>query len=270
MWGWREIAADITAGGSVTFPSLRSFAAQGGHLYAVPASQLFNLHVSHDEGRTWQEIPRNYLLYPSATPGRVLISSTSPAGFFRSHDNGASWDTLEVNPAPNKSPVRIAEAGSTLFMTDQDCKLYYSKDDAVTWTLLVDHKACDKGNTYSDLTLSTSKAYATDQNKFIYQADVSSVVTTVEAPEEAEVQVQIAPHPVQTQSLLGVYLAAPAPLAAEVYDVLGRRVFVKRDPHARAGDHTIPLSTEGWASGTYVLRVTVASQVVTRALVVAY
>lgn len=268
-WGWTEIAADITAGGSVNFPSLRGLAAHGGHLYAVPASQLNNLQVSHDGGKTWQEIPRHFLLYPAATANRVLISSTSPAGFFRSFDDGASWDTLEVRPAPNKSPVRIAEAGSTLFMGDQDCKLYYSKDNAVTWTLLVDQKVCAGSNTYFDLTLGGSKAYTVhQQNRAVFQTDVSSVVTSVEATEMAGIQVQVAPHPAQTQSLLRVHLAAPALLVAEVYDVLGRRLLVEREPRASAGDHTIPLSVEGWAAGTYVLRVTAGTEVVTRPLVV--
>ncbi len=78
-------------------------------------------------------------------------------------------------------------------------------------------------------------------------------VATEEDPEAAALTLTSYPNPARASTRLSFSLPAPGELTLEVHDVLGRRVAVVRRT-AEAGAGTVELSTAGWPSGKYLVR----------------
>jgi nitrite reductase/ring-hydroxylating ferredoxin subunit len=78
-----------------------------------------------------------------------------------------------------------------------------------------------------------------------------------------------APHPVTTEARLRYTLPAPGPVRVEVFDAAGRRVAVLVDGLQAAGPHSAAWDARATAPGTYVVRLTAAGEVRTRAVTVA-
>jgi hypothetical protein len=65
-----------------------------------------------------------------------------------------------------------------------------------------------------------------------------------------------APDPVRSSALVSYSLPVATPVSLAIYDVQGRRVATLLNREARpAGDHSLPLHTEGWPEGTYFMRI---------------
>ena len=64
-------------------------------------------------------------------------------------------------------------------------------------------------------------------------------------------------------------LPAAATVSLTVYDLQGRRVGTLLNHEARpAGDHPVPIRTEGWPEGTYFVRLEVGGLTTTEKFVV--
>lgn len=66
----------------------------------------------------------------------------------------------------------------------------------------------------------------------------------------------IAPHPVTSSSSMTLRMGEGGPATVAVYDVMGRRVAMLLSGELSAGSHTLTLDANGWASGTYFVRIT--------------
>lgn len=100
---------------------------------------------------------------------------------------------------------------------------------------------------------------------------VSRAVTVRrEAPTELRVQ-EVSPHPVRGTATVRYALPKAAEgtdIEARVYNLLGQQVAVLQGQQRSADGGQLRFDTTGWASGTYFLRVTAGSHVVTRRIVV--
>lgn len=76
------------------------------------------------------------------------------------------------------------------------------------------------------------------------------------------------PQPAAGAATLTVALPQPGRLRVEVFDLLGRRLATPYTGEAAAGRMPVRVDTQGWASGTYLVRAYVGEQVLTQPLVV--
>ncbi|WP_179862110.1 DUF5050 domain-containing protein [Longibacter salinarum] len=74
----------------------------------------------------------------------------------------------------------------------------------------------------------------------------------------------LSPHPVRSQTTFSFETPVAGPLTLEVFDLLGRRVTKLAHGRYAAGTHTATIQPDGWASGTYILRLSSPSDVVTQ------
>jgi hypothetical protein len=84
---------------------------------------------------------------------------------------------------------------------------------------------------------------------------------------------QNVPNPFGSATVIPIELSTTSPLALEVYDVAGRRVYVRRVPDVTAGSHRLlfdgrDAKGQRLASGIYFYRVRAGDAVVTRKMVV--
>jgi hypothetical protein len=75
--------------------------------------------------------------------------------------------------------------------------------------------------------------------------------------------VSVSPNPFAGRTTVSFEVAAAGAARLSVYDVLGREVAVLVDGHVEAGSHSATFDGRGLASGTYVYRLVVGSEVQT-------
>ena len=85
------------------------------------------------------------------------------------------------------------------------------------------------------------------------------------APERFSVS-DVFPNPVRSRATLRFALPGDADVRIEVYDVTGRLVTRLADGPVAAGRHEVTIDGRGWASGTYLVRVTSGANVTTKTL----
>ena len=97
-------------------------------------------------------------------------------------------------------------------------------------------------------------------------------IRTATASEAIEAQAfavgTVSPQPLAGIGRLPVTADASGRLRVEAFDMLGRRVATFADADVAAGPYLVPVSTEGLASGVYVIRTTLGDRTATTRLVV--
>ncbi len=109
-----------------------------------------------------------------------------------------------------------------------------------------------------------------DDAGVIYRIAYTGVESGVSETSEARV-FQISdpvPNPSRNELEVQITLSTPAPVQAELYDVLGNEVQSLIDSDLPSGNYPLIISTQGLAAGTYTLRVSSGGEVVSRRVVI--
>jgi PKD repeat protein len=78
----------------------------------------------------------------------------------------------------------------------------------------------------------------------------------------------IFPNPAEDKAVIRFNLAAAQQTAVRIYNITGQQVFVHNAGELAAGEHEVPVSTEGFAPGVYITELRTAGQVLVRRLVI--
>jgi photosystem II stability/assembly factor-like uncharacterized protein len=108
----------------------KSLAVNGSNLFA---GTEMGVYLSTDNGDNWTAVNNNLpetLIWFMNVYGNNIYACTGGVGFFRTTDNGASWDNLSLI---GENIRACAENDSGIFAGTNDDGVYRSTDDGSTW-----------------------------------------------------------------------------------------------------------------------------------------
>ncbi len=253
-----------------TFPQSRL----NGTASSPAESDLHNLFSSQvtanaDRGNLpFAEIPdaqttRWYIGGPPYTQTAIPTANINDYSELRS---GTSWETREdhegnVARAMFYMDAVYADADHPWFQTQLADLYRWNREDPIS--------AADQGRSQRVAQFQNGK-----NNPFVLDSTLARrayfpnlVVAGEDGPDAAAGRLAVVSgNPFTASVRLRLTLAAPGPVRAEAFDVLGRRVAVLLDGDA-AGDVALELRGEGLAPGVYTVRVVTPAGVLTQRLV---
>jgi hypothetical protein len=179
----------------------------------------------------------------------------------------------------NYSDVRALQLqGNTLYAggffgsVNGSTRNYLAALNATTGTLVENWYPNPDGFIWA-LALGPHTVYAAGAYERLNGVPVGSIAALSAVPaDEAPLppgMLALSPNPVSYSATLRFSLPSPAVVDLEVYDVQGRRVAKPLDSLPMpAGDHVVPLRTDGWPAGCYLARLDIQGVTSTRKMVV--
>lgn len=279
---WTAISPDLTNGagpGNLVFGTITTIAVSplDSNLIYIGTDDA-NVWTTRDGGQNWRRInnnlPRRWVTRVAADPANVQVAYVTFSGHasgsylphvFRTTNQGETWTDISGNlpPAPINDIVIDPSNTATLYI-GTDVGVFYSTALGVNWKPLGFGMPLVPVH---DLTLhpGTRKLRAATHGRSFYEIDLNET-TTVTAPKPSSPVVftleQNYPNPISRQSAallttFALQLPAKGEVRLEVFDVLGRKIASHQLGTLEAGWHHQQINVAGWASGSYIYRVTV-------------
>ena len=123
------------------------------------------------------------------------------------------------------------------------------------------------GDRYIELVSTVSGYTGTTSDHLPVVAQFSATPVAAETVPAATFELRAAPSPFGSRTTVHLALPEAAPLTAELYDALGRRVRAWDEGDRAAGAHRIHVSGDGLAPGVYTLRLVAGDRQATHRLV---
>ena len=235
-----------------------------------------NVYRTNNGGDSWINItgslPDRFPTDISVDPNNDDIAYITFGGFGSSHvykttDAGANWIDIGIGlPDIPTWAVTVDPDFPDHIYVGNELGVFQSLDGGSTWENI-------NGNlpdaTFAfDLVISTSnrKLRVATHGNGVYQTDLTTVVSTDEDPStpEAFTLEQNFPNPFNPSTTIRYNLRESGQVRLEVFDVNGRQVATLVDGNQASGAHSVVFDARGLASGTYIYRLQLGAQVLTR------
>ncbi|MEZ4696820.1 MAG: T9SS type A sorting domain-containing protein [Rhodothermales bacterium] len=218
---------------------------------------------SSDAGRSWSEVqgaPQTGYLLEHTPDGRLMLLARPR--LFASDDCGSTWTELSEHP------------GLTSLAVDTDRNIFgkvlnvvvASWDGGVSWDTL-DTSAITGNITAIALDKYNYLYLGTDRSGVWRSRERTAVGVDDEQPTQPAASVDVYPNPFSEQATIRLSTEQPDHVRVEVFDMLGRLVYVVADGDLPRGLHEIRINGQPLASGLYLVRVTMGRDVLSRKLV---
>jgi len=224
------------------------------------------------------------LVGATATADAFFVSGITKGGFFasqgfyRSRDDGQTWDDLLADGTLADAPVSLHTIGpdrNTLVAVFSD-SVGVSVDGGDSWQSLaagwpIQRNPAERQG--EDAFVFGSDLYVQVFGGELWRAPLSAfggvvVANETEAP-QTTLTLDAWPNPVATQAQVRFGVSHAAHATLEVFDLLGRRVAALHDGVLPDGMHHRVLNTAAWSPGLYLIRLhTQQGEMLTRRLTV--
>lgn len=280
---WTVISPDLTDGvhssGSLAFGTLTAIASSYNNLDVIyTGSDDGNVNVTFDGGTTWTDIstglPDQYITSIAMVPNDDMIAYVTVSGFkyleytphvFKTTDGGENWTDISSN-LPNL-PVNdiIAYPEKEILFVATDLNVWFSINDGESWDIL--------GNglpltVVMDLKFHepTQTLYAGTFGRGMFSFDnVINFCLGVDDNELSTSSIILYPNPATSEFTISQTLTSEGSI--QLFDISGKKI--KELFRGDFGAHkNIRITTDGIASGIYLVKVSVGNQFVAKRLVV--
>ncbi len=225
--------------------------------------------VTTDGAATWtdatrENLPNRWVTRLAPDPTDPMVAYVSYSGLrsydpiprvLRTDDGGLTWTDLSAGlPDAPANALAVDPVDPSVVYLGLDTGPFVSTDRGETWEVL--------GTGMPAVAVFDLKVHPTERTlvagthgRSMFSLDVSGVTVASEpgAAAEALTLAPAFPNPTAGAATLRYTLAAPGPVALDVFDVLGRRVATLVDGDRPAGEHTARFDGSGLASGRYVV-----------------
>jgi uncharacterized protein (TIGR03790 family) len=155
----------------------------------------------------------------------------------------------------------ISGTDAAQFALDNSVLLPHQLVGNQVWEIPVVYTASGDAGDTAKLTVTSNSTKTTQQVQLLGGAGTSGIATGAIALGPASSLLSISPNPLTSSSEIGYYIARDnARVTLEVIDLLGRHVTTLREGIEGAGEHRVKFDADGLPSGTYICRLTVATE----------
>ena len=257
---WTSLATDF---GIQSLPAISN----GRMIFAD--AQFFGfagVRISTDRGATLTDVPLNLggsYRGATATPTALFAGSVSPGTngirtFFRSTDDGASWQDLIADGLATDGPTSLHAIGRLLVAVHID-SVAVSADDGTTWTGYSENWPTDVVAQGQTAFLQGDTLFVQLAGYGLWRTRLDPVLVASGVPASRQLGLLEAwPSPSQGEVHIRFVLPEAQTARIAVYDLLGREVAVVSDGRQPAGEQTLSWSPPALSAGLYVVRLTTA------------
>ncbi len=280
---WTVISPDLTDGvhpsGSMAFGTLTAIASSYNNLDVIyTGSDDGNVNVTFDGGASWTDVstglPDQYITSIAMVPDDDMIAYVTVSGFkyleytphvFKTTDGGENWTDISSN-LPNL-PINdiITYSEENILLVATDLNVWFSINDGESWDIL--------GNglpqtIIMDLKLheSTQTLYAGTFGRGMFSFDnVVNFCLGVGDNELSASSIILHPNPATSEFTISQTLSSEGSI--QLFDLSGKKI--KELFRGDFGAHkNIRVTTDGIASGIYLVKVSAGNQFVAKRLVI--
>lgn len=220
---------------------------------------------STDMGATWIDHhiqPLSVLILPSE-PEVVLCGTYTPFKLLRSTNSGTNWTEIKI--ADGRIIVFSLESHKDIIYAGTDHGVYFSKDKGLTWAKLGVGPGVDKITCLAFSSSSGKDAiFAGTTAGGVYMLQLGHTDNDVNGIAEAG---KISgfrlsnnyPNPFNSTTTIDYDIPASSRVVMEVFDMLGRRLNVLVDEVKPAGSYKQKIELNSFASGTYLIKITLGN-----------
>ena len=270
----------------------------GPHTGRVVGAGLWGITLSDDGGETWRKAPGEWAYFQQSADCVATLRGQAPGGGDRllavvndirilddsvrvtvSDDGGETWARIGALPrGPSRTCSEAVDLGGgravavllkgSVYGTEDGGRTWAEwpnprrEGDSLTWAFVG-----PGGHLYVGVVNNHPSIAAYD----VRTAGPVVAVSGEGAPEAASgARLSIEPNPASGEATVRLVLASPeAEVRVSVFDARGREVAVVASGARGAGAHVLSVDTSAWASGVYVVRAVVGSEVASGRFVVA-
>ncbi len=258
----------------------------GNRLFAVEPNNPTTIHISTDNGDTWDA---SYLGYPAANPRSLLFDGNTlfalDVGLWASADTGKTWTlrqgvTFDSTGYPTKTRFfrNMVKLGNTFVAAIDFESIHTSTDNGFTWTSFNDSLISDW--TFVDIAANGPYLWAlTEFFGNAYRRPLTEVIADVHHGTDVPVSLTLGqnyPNPFNPSTTIQYTLAGVRSQASGVsevriviYDVLGRAVATLVNGRQAPGTYEVKFDGSRLPSGVYFCHMTAGSFTKVRRMILA-
>ncbi len=248
----------------LTNTDVRALAVSGTNLFAGTAGG--GVYLSTDRGTSWTAVNTGLAdtnVAVLVVSGSNLFAGTFRAEVFLSTNNGVGWTAVGSLPS-NSEIISFYAIGKNLFAATFNNGIFLSTDNGATWTAF--NSGLTNLATYSVVACGTEIYAGTDHG--VWRRPLSQLNVKLVSrgfPEQFNL-LQNYPNPFNPTTVISYQLPVASKVDLNVYDVLGREVFVLVNEKKDAGRYQVKFDGSGLASGVYFYRLQAENFVQTKKL----
>ncbi len=204
------------------------------------------------ENKWYQYDLGNNIVWALGANSNAIISSTYGDGVYRSLDNGANWEKVNLNQ-PYIYSINVDKSGR-IYISSWTSGVFSSVDNGATWNSIG-----MGGFGVSSLVVSPNQsdvlAGTRDGKVYKISFNITSVEGSATIPNEYKLS-QNYPNPFNPSTAIDFALVKEGRYSLKIYNVLGQEVAVLINKEMNAGHHKITFDASKLATGMYIYRLT--------------
>ncbi len=249
-------------------------------VYAASSPKVVrsNVYVTRNGGDTWrqitQDLPDRFPTDMAVDPNNDNIAYITFGGFGTSHvfktvDGGDSWSDIGTGlPDVPTWSVTVDPENELRIFVGNELGVYQSENGGLTW-MNVNGNLPDAVFAM-DLVVSRSnrKLRVATHGNGAYEIDLDLIKSSTESIDRVSIfeLEQNYPNPFNPSTTIQFQLVTTGDVLLQVYDIQGKLVETLVDGVRGAGFHQIQFDGSNLASGTYIYRLSIGDEVLTKTM----